>query len=85
MAEESGLVKALEEEVVRSQVLVNEIESSRNLILEMLRCLVAHPRVGQGWRVLFDKQVLGDIEKIKRGSYLTKEVCDGEDEDGGTA
>jgi len=85
MAEESGLVKALEEEVVRSQILVNEIESSRNLILEMLRCLVARPRVGQGWRVLFDKQVLGDIEKIKRGSYLTKEMADGEDEDGSTA
>jgi len=78
MAQESGLVKALEEEVGRSQILVDEIEASRNLILDILRSLVAHPRIGQGWRALFDKQVLGDVEKIKMGSYLTKEMYDGE-------
>ena len=81
MAQESGLVKALEEEVWRSQILVDEIEASRNLVLDILRSLVVHPKIGQGWRVLFDEQILGDVEKIKAGSYLTKEMNDGEDED----
>lgn len=84
LAQESQLVKALEEEAERSMVLMGEIEASRNLILEVVATLVNHGRIGNTWRRLFREKTLGDLEKIIQGYYLTKEMSDGEAEDGST-
>ena len=84
MEEESRLVEALVEETRRSMVLFEEIEKTRNLILDVVRTFVNHPRVGYAWRTLFDEQILGDIEKIRMGNYLTEEMNDGEEDGSGT-
>jgi len=84
MEEESRLVEALVEETQRSMVLFGEIEKTRNLLMDTVRVLANHERIGYAWRVLFDEQILGDIEKIRMGEYLTKEMYDDEEDGSGT-
>lgn len=84
MEEESRLVEALVEETQHSMIVFDELEATRWLMLDIVSVLVNHGKIGETWKRLFSEQILGDIDKVMSGSYLTKEMSDGEEENGST-
>jgi len=81
MEEGSQLVDALEDETAHSMTLFGELEMTRVLILDIVAALVQHGKIGHTWRRLFSNEVLGDIETVVRGDYLTEEMQHGEEKD----